>query len=255
MVYSYNYNYLMEFMNSHRLAKKDLLEALGCKDYTSLNKWLEGKVPVHVTAMLRFCNYYNTPVTQFFVDEDGMPCGYEPMQPNKTAQLLPTDDYGIKEGVGRGIVETKIDERIITTHEQTIAVAEGLQRQAEQRTRRDAAMAEMAASKETMPVASNNSVNGNNDDAGMMQTILRMQLDHANELREVERTARESIDGIRERYDDERTHLLNIIEQQSREIARLTNTKEARAFGNIQGDNGFIGVAEGITPYSTSDTK
>ena len=62
MDYSYNYGYLQQFMDSHKLAKKDLLEALGCGDYVSLNKWLDGKVPGHVTAMLRFCNYYNIPL-------------------------------------------------------------------------------------------------------------------------------------------------------------------------------------------------
>ena len=51
MDYSYNYGYLQQFMDSHKLAKKDLLEALGCGDYVSLNKWLDGKVPVHVTSV------------------------------------------------------------------------------------------------------------------------------------------------------------------------------------------------------------
>ena len=77
MDYSYNYGYLQQFMDSHKLAKKDLLEALGCGDYVSLNKWLDGKVPVHVTAMLRFCNYYNIPLDGFFFDGDGMPDWFE----------------------------------------------------------------------------------------------------------------------------------------------------------------------------------
>ena len=55
---SYNYGFLREFMEKRKLVKKDLLEALGCGDYVSLNKWLDGKVPVHVTAMLRMCNYW-----------------------------------------------------------------------------------------------------------------------------------------------------------------------------------------------------
>ena len=105
MDYSYNYGYLQQFMDSHKLAKKDLLEALGCGDYVSLNKWLDGKVPVHVTAMLRFCNYYNIPLDGFFFDGDGMPAEIRPTLPDSKSQTLPVDGYGIKEGRGRGIVK------------------------------------------------------------------------------------------------------------------------------------------------------
>lgn len=132
MNYSYNYAYLQEFMQSHHLQKKDLLEALGCSDYTSLNKWLSGKVPVHVTAMLRFCNYYNTPLADFFVDEDGLPCDFEPRMPSDNAQLLPTGGYGMRDGRGRGIVETKITDRSIRSFEQQNAVEEGILRKDEQ---------------------------------------------------------------------------------------------------------------------------
>lgn len=81
MDYSYNYGFLRKFMEDHRLQKKDLLEALCSCDYVSLNKWLCGKVPIHITAMLRICNYYNISVANFFVDADGLPCDFAPTLP------------------------------------------------------------------------------------------------------------------------------------------------------------------------------
>ena len=143
MDYSYNYGYLQQFMDSHKLAKKDLLEALGCGDYVSLNKWLDGKVPVHVTAMLRFCNYYNIPLDGFFFDGDGMPAEIRPTLPDSNSQTLPVDGYGIKEGRGRGIVETRITERQISSQAQATVVAEGLARQSEQQHRRDEALMQL----------------------------------------------------------------------------------------------------------------
>ncbi len=242
MDYSYNYSYLQQYMDSHRLAKKDLLEALGCKDYVSLNKWLDGKIPVHITALLRFCNYYNVPLANFFTDGDGMPCDFAPKMPDANAQLLPTDGYGIKEGVGRGIVETRVSEREITSPAQAKAVAEGLKRQAEQKNLRDTMLAETPhdhTTQEETPAITRPAANNET-----VETILRMQLEHTNQIRKLEQEQREKEDSIRQRYDDERDRMMAIIEQQSREIARLSTGNHVRAYNNIQGDNSIIGVAE-----------
>lgn len=231
MDYSYNYGYLKQFMESHRLLKKDLLEALDCYDYVSLNKWLDGKVPMHITALLRFCNYYNVPMSNFFVDGDGMPCDFEPVMPDSTAQLLPTDGYGIKEGKGRGIVETRVPNIKATSNAQKAAVAEGLERKAGMVSRRDAAIAQMSAGEMAATAL---------PDPTMAETLLKMQLEHTNEIRQMEQAHREKEDGIRKRFDDERDRLMNIIEQQAREIARLSSPMSMKAYN--RGDNNQINM-------------
>ncbi len=222
MDYSYNYKHLREFMESHKLAKKDLLEALGCGDYVSLNKWLDGKVPVHITAMLRFCNYYNTPLEDFFFDGDAQPVMVRPTLPDENSQLLPTDGYGIKEGRGRGIVETRIQGREVSSPEQAQAVAEGIARQTEQQNKRDEALSQMEPDKtddvpqQQAPSSSCPSIT---------ESILRLKLDHANEIRQLDREHHERESQIRREcqagFDAERNRLMDIIERQSAELSKL----------------------------------
>lgn len=128
---SYNYRALRDFMLDNHLAKKDLLEAIGCQDYVSLNKWLSGQVPLHITAMLRFCNYYQVPLSMFFIDHAAM----DPDTP-RTAEIIPPPfqegdqtlptGYTPTAGKGRGIVETRITNRIATSLQQQRVVARNL---------------------------------------------------------------------------------------------------------------------------------
>ncbi len=215
MDYSYNYRYLQQYMEEHRLAKKDLLEALGCKDYVSLNKWLDGKIPVHITAMLRFCNYYNVPLVNFFTDNDGLPCDFAPRMPDKNAQLLPTDGYGMKEGIGRGIVKTHIsdDERIATSREQQTAVEEGLENRRKQLETRSAAIASAYSDTyDNIPAHENGSTNNARTELEQLKEIHRLTLEHQKKE-----------DDIRKRYDNELERLVLIIEQQAKEISRLSS--------------------------------
>lgn len=236
MDYSYNYGFLREFMESRKLVKKDLLEALGCGDYVSLNKWLDGKVPVHVTAMLRMCNYYNIPIDGFFFDGDGLPAEVRPPLPDRSSQTLPTDGYGMKEGRGRGIVETRVTERQITSPHQTQAVVEGLARQGEQQRLRDIAIAELERGGSSLGGETTERERGEGDrPAGeavgtatvmpITEQILRLKLEHANEMRQAEREHHDREDHIRRdcqaNYDAERNRLMDIIERQNSELSKL----------------------------------
>lgn len=231
---SYNYGFLREFMESRKLVKKDLLEALGCSDYVSLNKWLDGKVPVHVTAMLRMCNYYNTPLDGFFFDGDGLPVEVRPPLPDRSSQILPTDGYGIKEGRGRGIVETRIQERSITSTHQAKAVADGLKRQEEQQRLQDITLRELDR-RDYAPHPTNEDATdveiareASGTVAGSVpitEQILRLKLEHANEIRLMDREHHDREDRIRRdcqaSFDAERNRLMDIIERQNTELSKL----------------------------------
>ena len=238
MDYAYNYGYLQQFMESHHLQKKDILEALGCGDYVSLNKWLSGKVPVHVCAMLRFCNYYNIPLENFFCDADGMPVEVRPTLPDESAQLTPTDDYGIKEGRGRGIVETRVVNRVVTSSAQAAVVAEGLARQTEQRNRRDEALAMCDLRKTEGTVSEADAPGTTVQDNRLTEAILRLKLEHANEIRQTEKDARVREDQIRRdcqaSFDAERNRLMDIIERQNAELSKVYNRQsEDRGYGMV----------------------
>ena len=258
---SYNYGYLREFMESRKLAKKDLLEALGCGDYVSLNKWLDGKVPVHITAMLRMCNYYNIPLDGFFYDGDGLPVEVRPPLPDRTSQTLPTDGYGMKEGRGRGIVETRIAERQVTSLHQAQVVEEGLKHQEEQRRLRDIALRELGSGDRYDAVnrTARNEEGGvggeglepDGEPSGTVavmpitEQILRLKLEHANEMRAVEREHHDREDRIRRDcqagFDAERNRLMDIIERQNSELSKLyaqTRRGDGTRYNMVAEDNG-----------------
>ena len=70
MEYRYNYNFLLQWLEVNQKTKKDVLRALGTKDYGSVKKWMEGSLPMHVEAILRLCNTFSIPIGAFFYDEE-----------------------------------------------------------------------------------------------------------------------------------------------------------------------------------------
>lgn len=253
MNYNYDYRFLSRFMRENKLTKKDLLEALGVTDYVSLNRWLDGLTPIHLAAMLRMCNYYQIPVSSFFMDGDSgvrndeyneLP-QFHPTLPHPDAQPLPTDGYGMdpstnKKRRGQGIVNPNITERKMSSFNQRRAVEQGLLAAREYYNRTEGT----AAHKNNDTLADNQDsqaitdIPGNPSNPSSMATmsslspdnpaipmLLRMQLDHANELRRLEKSHRDREDAIRAEYqkklDTEHNRLLNLIEKQQEELNRI----------------------------------
>ena len=259
MNYNYDYRFLSRFMRENNLTKKDLLEALGVTDYVSLNRWLDGLTPIHLAAMLRMCNYYQIPVSSFFMDGDSgvrndeyneLP-QFHPTLPHPDAQPLPTDGYGMdpstnKKRRGQGIVNPNITERKMSSFNQRRAVEQGLLAAREYYNRTEGT----AAHKNNDTLADNQDIPGNPDipsnpgnpdipdnppsmpgmsslspDNPAIPMLLRMQLDHANELRRLEKSHRDREDAIRAEYqkklDTEHNRLLTLIEKQQEELNRI----------------------------------
>lgn len=259
MNYNYDYRFLSRFMRENKLTKKDLLEALGVTDYVSLNRWLDGLTPIHLAAMLRMCNYYQIPVSSFFMDGDSgvrndeyneLP-QFHPTLPHPDAQPLPTDGYGMdpstnKKRRGQGIVNPNITERKMSSFNQRRAVEQGLlaAREYYNRTEGTAAhknndtIADNQDSQDITDIPTNTDIPGNPSNPSSMASmsslspdnpaipmLLRMQLDHANELRRLEKSHRDREDAIRAEYqkklDTEHNRLLNLIEKQQEELNRI----------------------------------
>ena len=258
MNYNYDYRFLSRFMRENKLTKKDLLEALGVTDYVSLNRWLDGLTPIHLAAMLRMCNYYQIPVSSFFMDGDSgvrndeyneLP-QFHPTLPHPDAQPLPTDGYGMdpstnKKRRGQGIVNPNITERKMSSFNQRRAVEQGLLAAREYYNRTEGAAAHKSndtlalADNQDIPdipnIPNNPDIPGNPSPMATMSTLspdnpaipmlLRMQLDHANELRRLEKSHRDREDSIRAEYqkklDTEHNRLLTLIEKQQEELNRI----------------------------------
>ena len=207
---SYNYAYLQQFMDEHHLAKKDLLEALGCQDYVSLNKWLDGKVPVHVTAMLRMCNFYQVPLDGFFLDSDEEVHIQVPLA-QEGDQLLPVDGYGMKGGKGRGIVETRVGERTMRSRAQKMAVEAGLKRRQDE-------IARIHEMRQLIKTSEGENQGANQSDGEVFNS-------NQQKIRDLDREHHEKQDQIRRdcqaSFDAERNRLMDIIERQNAELSRL----------------------------------
>lgn len=259
MNYNYDYRFLSRFMRENKLTKKDLLEALGVTDYVSLNRWLDGLTPIHLAAMLRMCNYYQIPVSSFFMDGDSSVPNdeynelpqFHPTLPHPDAQPLPTDGYGMdpstnKKRRGQGIVNPNITERKMSSFNQRRAVEQGLlaAREYYNRTEGTAAhknndtIADNQDNQAITDIPTNTDIPGNPSNPSSMASmsslspdnpaipmLLRMQLDHANELRRLEKSHRDREDAIRAEYqkklDTEHNRLLNLIEKQQEELNRI----------------------------------
>ena len=265
MKYHYDYRFLSRYMEENNLSKKDLLEALGVKDYVSLNRWLDGKTPIHTAAMLRLCNYYQIPLSSFFMDADSkidgndLDRGMHPILPNPEAQPLPTADYGMGDHDGTikrgyGIVDPSITDRTMSSFAQRRAVEKGYLAAPEYYNTTETpiiAAAQHAADMETpnnpapdvlptdAPADNHHEQQQPEQEATVLgdsvaeplpiydrdALILRLRLDHANELRRLEQSHRDREDTIRQHWqkklDEQHDRLFSLIEKQQEELNRL----------------------------------
>ena len=241
MDYSFNYGFLREFKEANKLSKKDLLEALGSSDYTGINRWLDGKTPIHVTAMLRLCNYYNIPMSGFFFDGDGKSV-LTIEQPTEDSQTMPTDGYGIGNGAGKSIIETRVTERQISSRAQAKAVTAGLERKErllKRRKQEEGAVAaaeplpaekaapqpRMAGSDGGEAITPHEAHDADHGGESESETILRLRLEHTREIIKLEREHHDREDHIRRdcqaSFDAERNRLMDIIERQNAELTKF----------------------------------
>lgn len=71
MKYQYNYSFLGKWMSMNRNISIDtILQAIGTTSNNSLRLWSKGKSPMPVTAIMRFCNTFQVPISAFFCDKD-----------------------------------------------------------------------------------------------------------------------------------------------------------------------------------------
>ena len=100
--YCYNYSFLRDWLYSNREFKKsDIVKALDVKGWDSVNKYVSGDLAMPIEKILRFCNYFQVPVDNFFLDANGqlaVRCEVRPVLARH--QTEPTNGYN--EGNERG---------------------------------------------------------------------------------------------------------------------------------------------------------
>lgn len=224
--YSYNSGFLKEFMAKFHLIKRDILKALGTRDYISLNKWLNGDAPIHIKAMLRFCNYFNVPICSFFYEQGDIPCDFTPRRPGPDDQVTPAGECNRD----KGILEIHVSSRDPESPEMKAAVEYGLKvRDTQIKKRNEVLRISCKYDNDPAPEEKDNTVNEpfvmtvSAEDYDHGQTVLRMKLAFLEEKHALEQELRQKEDELLARFEAERSRLLSIIENLQKEVARLSS--------------------------------
>lgn len=219
MEYRYNYNFLLQWMEVNQKTKKDVLRALGTKDYGSVKKWMEGSIPMHVEAILRLCNTFSIPIGAFFYDEEKikeMPNAdliLSNLQPNKTG--IEGEKYKSKGNISS---ETIIEKRtsIIPPFVDTVCI---------NNTNENATNTELI--KKNPEILESQKDNERDQQASQEceNKITKIQLLYERQLKENERKHKEEENRIRQecqtRFDAEKKRLMDIIERLTEKISLI----------------------------------
>lgn len=219
MEYRYNYNFLLQWMEVNQKTKKDVLRALGTKDYGSVKKWMEGSIPMHVEAILRLCNTFSIPIGAFFYDEEKikeMPNAdliLSNLQPNKTG--IEGEKYKSKGNISS---ETIIKKRtsIIPPFVDTVCI---------NNTNENATNTELI--KKNPEILESQKDNERDQQASQEceNKITKIQLLYERQLKENERKHKEEENRIRQecqiRFDAEKKRLMDIIERLTEKISLI----------------------------------
>lgn len=73
MDYRYNYKFLAQWMKHNNINRKNVLDAVGTRDFDSINAWKDGNRALPVGMLLRICNTFQIPLEAFFIDYDQSP--------------------------------------------------------------------------------------------------------------------------------------------------------------------------------------
>lgn len=189
--YRFNFGFLSEWMHENNMNKRDVLNAIGSKDYAGLNGWIAGERPMHIEAILRLCNTYNIPLGCWFFDNNAR-ADIEPPRPGKDDR---TESLSDKKR-GRGLRATPISVSATFNEDSRIPPA----RQA-------------APSVIEVPVT---------DEVKTLQ----MQLDYERKINDLKDRHNERIDELRRNYEQKLSSRDAMVESQQQEI--LTLRKELR---------------------------
>lgn len=95
MKYQYNYSFLSKWLEINKdIPKYAIQTALGSKSNNGFKSWLRGDGAMPVITMLRFCNAFQIPLTSFFCDLDAEE-GACIQRPDSDTQLEPNGGYAV----------------------------------------------------------------------------------------------------------------------------------------------------------------
>lgn len=203
--YRFNFGFLAEWMRENNMTKRDVLNAIGSKDYAGLNDWMAGERPMHIEAILRLCNTYNIPLGCWFFDNNAR----AEIEPNRPSRDDRTESTSTKKR-GKGPRTSPISvaasfnksSRIPSTHQAAPSVVEA-------------------------PIT---------DDVKTLQ----MQLEYERKINNLKDQHNERIEELRRNYEQKLSSRDAMVESQHQEILTLRRELHAQQgydFGDVVTQN------------------
>ena len=223
MKYQYNYSFLGRWMEVNgRININTILQAIGSTSNNSLRLWEQGRCPMPVSSILRFCNTFQVPISAFFYDKDSDPTRNAIyVQPQEGDIFAPDGGYVTERKAGSRALLDPLDVTMIPS------VVPGIVSSDEK---------EHKKTDNTSPIC----VQTPDSDQGKMIIVGNVSDRNMEALLDLEAKRIEAD----ERHSTERARLLDIIAEQQKQIANLTSIlNDARRYKNTSTNEGYM-VAE-----------
>ena len=220
MKYQYNYSFLNRWMEANgRININTILQAIGSTSNNSLRLWEQGRCPMPVSSILRFCNTFQVPISAFFYDKDIDPTGNSMyVQPQEGDIFAPDGGYVTERKAGSRALLDPLDVQLIPSVVPGIVDSD---------------------KKECSGTDNPSSICVQTHDTGQGEMIVVGNVSDQNmkALLDLEAKRMKS----EERHSEERARLLDVIAEQQKQIANLTRMlNEAKNYKNMSMDDGYM---------------
>ena len=124
--YSYNYQFFQNWMKENNIQINEVLGPMNTSSYQSVNRWMNGDMPMKIEAMLGLCNHFGISPFSFFL-EDGKPIDHVSLVSRQTKETnLADSDKQTPAGMGNGCLLVKDSLNVaISMITKTSAIANG----------------------------------------------------------------------------------------------------------------------------------
>lgn len=218
MKYKYNYSFLSRWMEANdKININTILQAIGSTSNNSLRLWEQGRCPMPVSSILRFCNTFQVPISAFFYDKDG---DSKYVQPHEGDIFSPDGGYVTERKAGSRALLDPLDVSLIPS------VVPGLVNPDEQK---------QSNTELSSPIC----IPAPDTEQGKMIVVGNVSDQNMKALLDLEAKRMEADN----RHSEERARLLDVIAEQQKQIANLTrmlNEAKHNANMNMGMNDGYM---------------
>lgn len=214
MKYQYNYSFLSRWMEANgKININTILQAIGSTSNNSLRLWEQGRCPMPVSSILRFCNTFQVPISAFFYDKDG---DSKYVQPHDGDIFSPDGGYVTERKAGSRALLDPLDVSLIPSVVPGLVIPD-----------------EQSNTELSSPIC----IPAPDTEKGKMIVVGNVSDQNMKALLDLEAKRM----GADNHHSEERARLLDVIANQQKQIADLTRMlNEAQRYKIMSMDEGYM---------------